>query len=119
RAISIFILAAMLVFSAVSVGAESDAVTSETITRGEFFNALVAELGWTPSGEDIALPQDITADSPYAEAVSVLTAKGILAGYPDGTVKPEEELIPKHAAFLLGRVLGVSDADAEVFLQEE
>lgn len=88
-------------------------------TRGEFFNLIAEVVGADDAQSDQTLPTDVASDSPYANSVLVLIEKEILAGYPDGTVKPEEPIQTDHATFLLARAIGVADQDAIAYLNEK
>ena len=49
---------------------------------------------------------DITADAPYAAAVKKLVEYGIIAGYPDGTFKPEGEVTRAEMTKMINLTLG-------------
>ena len=54
---------------------------------------------------------DITPDAPYAEAVKKLVEYGIIAGYPDGTFKPEGEVTRAEMCKMINLTLGYNDIE--------
>jgi hypothetical protein len=64
------------------------------MTRGETVEMLVFLLtshGVILQNGDLALKySDVSAESPYAQAIAYATAYGIVEGYPDGSFRPEQ-----------------------------
>lgn len=54
---------------------------------------------------------DITVDAPYAAAVKKLVEFGIIAGYPDGTFKPEGEVTRAEMCKMINLTLGYTDIE--------
>lgn len=113
----VMMLVMLLALPAAVHAADEDA--AESVTRGEFFRSIAEHLELKPEQSDLPLPSDVPNESPYAESVRALMEKQVLFGYPDGTVRPDEEIQAEHAAYLLARLLGVEDAQAVDFLNEK
>ncbi len=52
---------------------------------------------------------DVTADNKYAEAITSLTSLDLLAGYTDGTFKPDNTITRSEFSAIITRVLGMAD----------
>ncbi|MEL3960843.1 S-layer homology domain-containing protein [Lysinibacillus endophyticus] len=50
---------------------------------------------------------DVSNDQPYASAVSQLTERKIIGGYPDGTFKPEASITRGQAAAIIAKLLNL------------
>ncbi len=72
---------------------------NKIITRAEAAFMLYQLLGMTP--EDGIHFSDIKDDQWYADAISAITNKKIMIGYPDGTFKPDEPLTRAHMAKII------------------
>lgn len=48
---------------------------------------------------------DVSTKNPYYDIINVMTSKGIIKGYENGTFKPSETLSRKHAATLINRAV--------------
>ncbi|MFL0584266.1 S-layer homology domain-containing protein [Solibacillus silvestris] len=48
---------------------------------------------------------DVSTKNPYYDIINVMTSKGIIKGYENGTFKPNETLSRKHAATLINRAV--------------
>ena len=72
-----------------------------TITRAEFSSLLVNALNLPVA--DNARFSDVAADAWYAKAVSAMTAKGFLAGYEDGTFRPNAPISYQEMLTVLNR----------------
>lgn len=82
------------------------------LTRGQFFSQVAEHLKLAPADESIALPADVSADSPYAAPIRALIERHILDGYPDGTFRPDQPITKQEAGYVLARFLGFADGDA-------
>lgn len=51
--------------------------------------------------------KDVSTSYTFYKEVNYLTGKGIIAGYPDGTFKPNESVTRAAAAIMIGRALGL------------
>lgn len=99
-AIAVVLVLALLAGSVAAVAAPGDA------TRGEYA-ALLAEKAGIPAGNVSALPADVAPDAAYAGALAGLVENGVMAGYPDGTMRPDEPVTGVQAAVMAGRALGL------------
>jgi hypothetical protein len=54
---------------------------------------------------------DVTASTPYAEAITQLAARGIIHGYEDGTFGPADLTLRAQMAALIGRAMGWDQED--------
>lgn len=52
---------------------------------------------------------DVDKDNQYSDAISSLTALDLLAGYTDGTFKPDNTITRSEFAAIITRVLGMAD----------
>lgn len=81
----------------------------ELLTRGTFATLLyraVEAQGIDCEVFDQQLPfTDLLQDAWYFDAVSWAADRGILLGYPDGTVRPEEEITREQMCVMLCRLL--------------
>lgn len=100
------IMAIGLVLALVLGSVAAVAAPGDNVTRGEFA-ALLADKAGIPSGEVSALPADVAPDAAYAGALAGLVKAGVIAGYPDGTMRPDEPVTGVQAAVMAGRALGL------------
>ncbi|WP_161568208.1 S-layer homology domain-containing protein [Anaerobacillus alkaliphilus] len=66
--------------------------------------AIAGLAGQAPVSADVVF-KDVSSNHYAKEAISHLVAKGIVKGFPDGTFRPQQELLREHAAALLVRSL--------------
>ncbi|PYF07590.1 S-layer homology domain-containing protein [Ureibacillus chungkukjangi] len=90
-----------------------------TITTGGKFTAtkpgkgsIVAKLGTKTVSYPIEVPEksiftDISVSHPYYEQLKYLAEKGYVAGYADGSFKPNNELTRAHGAVIISKVMGL------------
>jgi|GEM_PF-3339428 len=88
------------------------------LTRGEFIRLLTSELQLAPASSDTTLPSDVAEGSAYADAARVLLERKILNGYEDGTLRLDQPITREHAAYIVGRLLGLADDSALTELKE-
>ncbi|MEW6574022.1 MAG: S-layer homology domain-containing protein [Bacillota bacterium] len=85
-------------------------------TRADFAAMLMkaAAIPQSPVKGEVA--KDVAPDAWYAGAVATLKEKGIITGYPDGTLRPERPVTRLEAVVLVARTFGlfttVSDTEA-------
>ncbi|MEW6448077.1 MAG: S-layer homology domain-containing protein, partial [Bacillota bacterium] len=79
----------------------------ELATRADFAAMLVraAAIPQSPVKDKVA--QDVAPDAWYAGAVATLKEKGIMSGYPDGTLQPERPVTRTEAVVLVARTFGL------------
>lgn len=80
---------------------------SEPVTRGAFAAMLVKAAGFPVADGQAYQAKDVDPRSWFAPAMFTLLSKGILAGYPDGTLQPGQPLTRVEAAALTARALGL------------
>lgn len=73
-----------------------------TVTRAEFAAMLAAALNLSGSGTSAFT--DVPADAWYASSVSAMAAKGFLAGYKDGTFRPDNTITYQEMVTVLSSV---------------
>ena len=73
------------------------------ITRAEFVDLLVR---LKPQAEGTAVFPDVPATHWAAKQIGVAAAQGWIAGYPDGTFRPEKGLTRAEACTVVNRMLG-------------
>lgn len=101
------VLAALLLASPLSTVSAS-ANDGQAVSRGQFFKLVVDHLDYDISNVKVELPKDISANSPYAEAAKVLKDKKIVAGFGDGTFKPNQTITPAEVSTVVARVLSIN-----------
>ena len=74
--------------------------------------ALVIVLALALSTVSFAAYTDVKADASYSEAVTVMSALGLLKGYEDGTFGPDKTITRAEFAAVVVRMLGMEDAAA-------
>lgn len=99
-------IAVVLVLALMAGNVAAVAAPGDLATRGDFA-ALLAEKAGIPAGEVSALPADVSADASYAGALAGLVKAGVMAGYPDGTMRPDAPVTGVQAAVMAGRALGL------------
>ncbi|MEN6351764.1 MAG: S-layer homology domain-containing protein [Syntrophomonas sp.] len=85
---------------------------SDAITRAEFFQRLTeitlpfasSPVKWENSGYTEKQFFDVPANSPYAGNINILSGAGLIKGYPDGTIKPMDNITRIEAGCLLGNL---------------
>ncbi|MDN5348072.1 MAG: hypothetical protein PWP65_1636, partial [Clostridia bacterium] len=82
---------------------------SQPISRGAFAALLVKAAGLPLSGSQNDLPRDVDKQSWFTPALLALKEKGIMRGYPDGTMRPLNPLSRLEAVVLAARTLGLPD----------
>lgn len=81
---------------------------NETITRAEFFCALMRMFG-NPLSAETAPFSDLPENQDYLRAINAAYGMGLLGGYGDGTVRPSEPIARSHAAALLAKAVGYAE----------
>jgi len=114
KTVSLFLTALIVIIMSIPVSAAN---TQDVVTRGDFLTLIQNKLNLAVD-EQIELPKDVKADSPYAESLRAMMGQKVIAGYPDGTVKLNQAITSQQAVAFLGRILGVTE-DTENFLKEE
>ena len=74
---------------------------------------ILAKLLRLPAADDAGFT-DNTADAWYYDAINRCAAAGILNGYADGTVRPNETISRVRAMVMLARALGIEPAGTSV-----
>ncbi|MBE7013741.1 MAG: S-layer homology domain-containing protein [Ruminococcaceae bacterium] len=74
--------------------------------------ALVIVLAMALSTVSFAAFTDVAADASYNEAVTVMSALGLLKGYEDGSFGPDKTITRAEFAAVVVRMLGMEDAAA-------
>lgn len=82
-------------------------VQADALTRGDFAVMLVeAAQIKSETGID-ELPGDVPADSWFAGALGALWQEGIICGYPNGTLRPEQGITCLEGVILTARAMGL------------
>lgn len=80
---------------------------NEPVTRGAF-GAMLAKAANLPAVSGQAYrAKDVDPGSWYAPALASLEERGIMAGYPDGTLRPNQPVTGAEAAVMVARTLGL------------
>jgi hypothetical protein len=74
------------------------------ITRAEFASIVVQGLGLKPAYE-LGKFSDIAANAWYSGAVSTAHAYGLIAGYPDGSFRPSEQITREQAMTIIAKAM--------------
>lgn len=85
-----------------------------TVTRGQMASVLARWGGLEPLSPATPTFSD-TAGSPHAGAIEALRARGVAAGFEDGTFRPNLPVRRDQAASLLARWLELGDRDTPRF----
>lgn len=78
----------------------------KSISRAEFMAFANRAFNYTEKGS--AQFKDVATSDWYAEVVQQAVAAGYIAGYPDGTMKPNNDITRMEAAAILARITGIS-----------
>ena len=81
--------------------------TNGPVTRGAFGAMLVKAAGLPAASAQVDLGTDVDPLSWFAPALATLKEKGIMAGYPDGTLRPGQPVSGAEAAVMVARALGL------------
>ncbi|MEW5763240.1 MAG: S-layer homology domain-containing protein [Bacillota bacterium] len=84
------------------------------VTRAEFAVLLAGALGWA-APEEVALPFRDRIPDWAAAGVAAATARGVLAGYPDGYFRPAKPITRAEMAVLVDRALSPGPGKAPAF----
>ncbi|RPF49323.1 S-layer family protein [Thermodesulfitimonas autotrophica] len=76
-------------------------------TRADFAAMLVEAAAIPQSQVKGEVAQDVAPDAWYAGAVATLKEKGIMSGYPGGTLQPERPVTRTEAVVLVARTFGL------------
>lgn len=82
----------------------------DTLTRGDFC-AMTAQALGLYGGNKLTF-SDVPPDSSYAQAISDMASLGFLAGYEDGTFRPEEPITYEQMITSLAAIAVWSDMDS-------
>ncbi|MDN5326589.1 MAG: hypothetical protein PWP41_1285 [Moorella sp. (in: firmicutes)] len=77
------------------------------LTRGGFAVMLAAAAGIKGEAETGELPVDVPPGSWYTPALRALWQQGIIQGYPNGTLRPEQPVTCLEAVILTARAMGL------------
>lgn len=76
-----------------------------SITRAEFTKIAVSFFNETASYQPGTFP-DVEADAWYADFIAAAVALGLIEGYPDGTIRPQDPITRAEACTIINRTLG-------------
>ncbi|MDR2664905.1 MAG: S-layer homology domain-containing protein [Oscillospiraceae bacterium] len=91
------------------------------LTRGMLADALYSVSGGEPGEGAAAVTvfDDVAADSRYAEAVAWASGAGIVAGFGDGTFRPDAGITRQEIAAMLHRYRQLTIRDSQFTIHEE
>ena len=81
-----------------------DMISDMLVTRQEFLVSLAQRVGLKPENGDVNF-SDISNNSPDLKYIYPLSARGIITGYPDGTLMPYEYITVNEAEIMKARLL--------------
>ena len=90
---------------------------TDTLTRGDFCAMADQALGLY-GGKTLTF-SDVPQDAPYAQAISDMVSLGLLAGYGDGTFRPDEPITYEQMITSLSAIAAWSYMDSYNLSQEE
>ena len=90
---------------------------NDTLTRGDFC-AMTAQALGLYGGKELTF-SDVPQDAPYAQAISDMVSLGFLAGYGDGTFRPEEPITYEQMITSLSAIAVWSYMDSYNLSKEE
>jgi len=81
-------------------------------TRKRFSKIMAIAVAFVMLFTTVAFANDMpdVADSPYSEAVNALVEAGVIAGFPDGTFRPLNNLTRAEASIMLARAINPPNA---------
>lgn len=82
-------------------------VEGQLATRADFAAMLVQAAAIPQSPVKGPVAKDVASDAWYAGAMATLKEKGIMSGYPDGTLRPERPVTRTEAVVLVARTFGL------------
>ncbi len=80
---------------------------NEPISRGDFGAMLAKAANLPPASGQVDLGTDVDLQSWFAPALAALKERGIMAGYPDGTLRPGQPVTGAEAVVMVARTLGL------------
>ena len=91
----------------------------QAVSRGELAQAIfnLRSSGAAPHGT--ATPFRDTANSPFSQAISFVSAMGLMNGYEDGTFRPGGQLSRAEAAAVLTRIYNLSGFGTSQFIDTQ
>ncbi|WP_139994843.1 fibronectin type III domain-containing protein [Paenibacillus paridis] len=104
------LLASKLVIGGVS---ESSFAPERSITRAEFATMLVRALGLTVETALVSFT-DVKTGNWYSGAIGAAVQAGLIAGYSDGTFKPNEPITREQMAVMAARAAEAAGASIDV-----
>jgi hypothetical protein len=117
------LLSNKLIVSGVS---ETEFQPTRNITRAEFAALVVRSLGLA-TGDAAAAEEgaeeegfsDVVGSAWYADAVAAASEAGLIAGYPDGTFRPNQTITRAELASLVVRALNFAGNESELTAAEQ
>ena len=96
------------------IAQDGNILPSQNITRAEFAELLykISTLDGVPSSVKVKNFSDVPDDHKYIHAVTYAAVNGIVAGYPDGTFKPDASITRAEVVTMANRYLGRIPAEA-------
>jgi exopolysaccharide biosynthesis protein len=84
----------------------------QAVTRAQFIFSLAAALKW-PAPENTTSYSDYIPDwaKPALEAAA---ARGVINGYPDGTIRPDDKITRSEMAVIIDRALSLGDPEGMI-----
>ncbi|MTI81788.1 MAG: S-layer homology domain-containing protein [Firmicutes bacterium] len=82
-----------------------DKEANQKLTRAEYA-VMLSQAAGLPESE-VDLPTDVPDDAWYVNGIKSLVGNDIMAGYKDGTIKPEKNISRVEVVVMLSRVLGL------------
>jgi exopolysaccharide biosynthesis protein len=84
----------------------------QAVTRAQFISSLAAALKW-PAPENTTSYSDYIPDwaKPALEAAA---ARGVINGYPDGTIRPDDKITRSEMAVIIDRALSLGDPEGMI-----
>lgn len=79
------------------------------ISRGEFIQAVANLCGFSGSNVSVNVFSDLSKSSPYYSGITGAYENGIVSGYGDGTIRPEDSIQYTHAVVLLLKAVGYGE----------
>lgn len=113
------------ILNGVKVGSTIEARPDTSITRAEFVAILVRAFGFEPVSGNLKEFKDVDGGAWYYDSIQAASSNSLIAGYPDGTFRPEQPIANGHAGIILTNLknrqakdTGGSEADEGWFEQE-
>jgi hypothetical protein len=88
----------------------------QEVTRAQFISSLAAALRW-PAQDNTTAFNDYIPD--WARpAMEAAVARGVINGYPDGTIRPDNKITRSEMAVMIDRALSLGEPEGRMYYKD-